>query len=83
MHSLVSPLSHLHIFSDDWSSIPPYLPPTVLRMFCLFFTTTLVATIIVQMNLYARQVLGDEADTKLIVQAVDRQERKQEYKTVF
>ena len=40
------------------------LPPTVLGVFRLFFTTTLVATIVEQTNLYARQVLGDPAERR-------------------
>ena len=40
------------------------LPPTVLRVFRLFFTTTLVATIIEPTNLYASQVLGDVAERR-------------------
>ena len=71
--------SNFFTHNDNWSSqlrgvdIPPFvepvgpaiqLPPTVLGVFRLFFTTSLVATIIEQTNLYARQVLGDEADNK-------------------
>ena len=40
------------------------LPSTVLGMFRLFLTTSLVATIVEQTNIYARQVLGDEVETK-------------------
>ena len=40
------------------------LPPTVLGVFRLFFTTTLMATIVEETNRYARQVLGDAADAK-------------------
>ena len=65
--------------SDDWSdqthdipmaafveSVGPttILPPTVLGIFKLFFTTTLMATIVEQTNVYARQVLGDAAEGK-------------------
>ena len=66
--------------SDDWSDqthkvpvaefVEPVgptsvvLPPTVLGIFKLFFTTTLVATIVEQTNVYARQVLGDAAEGK-------------------
>ena len=40
------------------------LPSTVLGMFRLFLTTSLVATIVEQTNIYARQILGDEVETK-------------------
>ena len=65
--------------SDDWSDqthdVPvaafmepvgptSILPPTVLGIFKLFFTTTLMATIVEQTNVYARQVLGDAAEWK-------------------
>ena len=65
--------------SDDWSDqthdIPvaafvepvgptTILPPTVLGIFKLFFTTTLMATVVEQTNVYARQVLGDAAEGK-------------------
>ena len=40
------------------------LPPTILGMFRLFFTTTLMATIVEETNRYAWQVLWDAADAK-------------------
>ena len=40
------------------------LPPTVLGVFLFFFTTTLVATIVDQTNLYAQQVLGVAAERR-------------------
>ena len=40
------------------------LPPTVLGVLRLFFTTMLVATIVQQTNLYAQQVIGDAADRR-------------------
>ena len=40
------------------------LPPTLLGIFKMFLTSALVATIIEQMNIYARQVLGDAAGRK-------------------
>ena len=73
MHKHVYPLC-----SDNWSeetspvSTPRFvepvgpttiLSPTVLGVFH-FFTTTLVASIVKQTNLYARQVLGDAAERK-------------------
>ena len=39
------------------------LPPSLLEIFKLFMTSALVAMIVEQSNLYARQVLGDAADT--------------------
>ena len=42
------------------------LPPTVLGVFRLFFTTALMATIVEETNRYARQVLGDAADGKWV-----------------
>ena len=38
------------------------LPPTVLGIFQLFFTSALMATVVEQTNLYAHQVLGDAAE---------------------
>ena len=40
------------------------LPYTVVGMFRLFFTTAIVATIVRETNVYARQVLGDAASEK-------------------
>ena len=42
------------------------LPPTVLGVFRLFFTTALMATIVEETNRYAQQVLGDAADGKWV-----------------
>ena len=42
------------------------LPPTVLGVFRLFFTTALMATIVEEANRYTRQVLGDAADGKWV-----------------
>ena len=39
-------------------------PPTVLGVFHLFFTTTLIASIVEQTNMYAKQVSGDEIEAK-------------------
>ena len=38
------------------------LPPTILGIFQLFFSTALTATIVDQTNIYARQVLGENAE---------------------
>ena len=38
------------------------LPPTVLEIFQLFFTSALMATVVEQTNIYAHQVLGDSAE---------------------
>ena len=71
--------SYTHPFSDNWSAelsevdVSPFvqpvdpsniLPPTVRGIFQLFFTSTLVAAIVEQTNIYTRQVLGDVAESK-------------------
>ena len=38
------------------------LPPTILGIFKLFFTTALIGAIVEQTNLYARQMLGEAGD---------------------
>ena len=50
--SFVEPVGPAHI-----------LPPTILGIFQLFFSTALIATIVEQTNVYARHVLGDKAES--------------------
>ena len=47
------------------------LPQTLVGIFRLFFTTTLVASIVEETNRYAREVLGDNATTWVDVVAED------------
>ena len=42
------------------------LPATLVGIFRLFFTTTLIASIVEETNRYAREVLGDAATTKWV-----------------
>ena len=52
---------HLTMFAEPVGP-STNLPPTILGIFKLFFTTALVGAIIEQTNLYARQMLGEAGD---------------------
>ena len=59
---------HLHdvIVTDFIEPVGPatILPPTVVDIFRLLFTSAIVATIVQETNAYARQILGDVAVEK-------------------